>query len=270
MSFLDKLIYKTNYTKLNFFKTILFNFKLLPLKEAIKFPVFIYGKTDIYFLSGNVVFNRCKVKKGMVKMGYNKEYLGAESRSLIILEPNSTLVFNGKCEFSNGYLLRVGKRGHLSLGNNCFFGSSTKIVCINKISIGGFSRVAFESQIIDSDFHYLYNLKEETIGFRDKSIEIGAYNWIGNRTSISKGVKTKDYTIVGKSSLLTKDYSILSDNYCVLAGQPAKLITSNLRRIFSVGIENDIFEQRNEKVDENFDRELILKIKKHFEIIDTI
>ena len=33
---------------LNIYKTILVNFKLFPLKEALKFPIFVFGKLKIF------------------------------------------------------------------------------------------------------------------------------------------------------------------------------------------------------------------------------
>ncbi|KGK29317.1 hypothetical protein [Cellulophaga sp. E6(2014)] len=237
----DKILYKWQYSKLNLLKTVIFNFRTMPLRIAIKFPVLLYGKVDLYLLKGKVEFHKCKVKRGMIKMGMNKEYLGInKGASLFVLQENSKLIFYGNCEFSSNFLVRTGKEATLKIGENTFFGSTIKLVCINKITISEGSRIAFESQIIDSDFHYTYNLEKKEVKPREKEIYIAAYNWIGNRTTISKGTITKPYTIIASSSIANRDYTKVEDDYLVLGGQPAKQIAKNIRRIYPMNIETKL------------------------------
>ena len=249
---LDKIIYKLNYSRLNILKTLLFNFRTMPFKVAIKLPVFLYGKVDIYSLKGKVEFHDCEINKGMVKMGMNKEYLGTVSgASLIVLNNNSKLIFQGPSEFSSNFLLRTGQGAHIEIGKDTFFGSSFKLVCIKKITIGEQTRIAFESQIIDSDFHFTYNLEERKVKPREREIIIGAYNWIGNRTTISKGTRTKPFTIVASSSIINRDYTKNKEEFVVLGGQPARLIANNIRRIYPLDLENklvQLFEEEIEKI----------------------
>ena len=243
VNFLDKVIFRLNYSKLNFIKTLLFNFRTMPFNVAIRLPVFLYGKIDTYYLKGKVEFQGCQVKRGLVRMGMNKEFLGTvKGSSLIVLEPYSKLIFKGKSEFSSNFLLRTGDGAELKIGKDTFFGSSVKIVCIKKVVIGNYTRIGFESQVIDSNFHYTYNVENKKVSPRENEITIGEYNWIGNRTTISKGARTKPYTIIASSSIVNRDYNILDDEYVVLAGQPAKVLAKNIRRIYSLELENKIFE----------------------------
>ena len=240
---LDKVMFRLNYSKLNIIKTLWFNFRTMPFKVALKLPVFIYGKLDTYVLKGEVVFQDCEVKRGMVKMGQNKEFLGTvKGASLIVLYPNSKLIFTGNSEFSSNYLLRTGEGAELKIGKDTFFGSSVKLVCIKKIVIGHCSRIGFESQLIDSNFHYTYNLEKKNVSPREGEINIGDYNWIGNRTTISKGTSTNPFTIIANSSIVNRDYTTIEDEYVVLAGQPAKVLAKNIRRIYDLELENGIFE----------------------------
>lgn len=61
-----------------------------------------------------------------------------------------------------------------------------------------------------------------------------------NRTSITKGSKTKDFSIICAGSLMNKDYTQNEENFIMLGGSPAKVLTSGLKRIFSTEIEKDI------------------------------
>lgn len=174
----------------------------------------------------------------IAKMSINNEFLGFKNAdSLFILRENSKLNFEGPSEFSSKFLVRTSSNAELSIGKNTFFGSTVKLIGIYKISFGEGTRIAFESQVIDSDFHYIYNLDKKQVKPREKEITIGAYNWIGNRTTINKGAITKPFTIVTGSSIINKDYTVLEDKYVVLGGQPAKQIAKNIRRIYPLSIE---------------------------------
>lgn len=257
----DRLLYKLEYSKLNIFKTLIFNFRTMPFKTAMKFPVLLYGKIDLYILKGTVEFQNCEIKKGMIKMGMNKEYLSTvKGSSLFILDRNSKLIFNGISEFSSNFLVRTGKGARLTIGEGTFFGANTKLVCIKKISIGNQTRIGFESQIIDSNFHYTFNTEKKDLQPRDAEISIGNYNWIGNRTTISKGTSTNSFTIIANSSIVNKNYTKNIEPYIVLAGAPAKILTKNVRRVYDLELENKLNEHFI-KGDKFINEEFITKIE---------
>jgi acetyltransferase-like isoleucine patch superfamily enzyme len=241
MSLFDKIIYHWHYSKLNIVKTILVNFKTLPFSHAIKFPIFIYGGLDIYFLLGKVEFHKCEVTKGMIKMGFNKEYLGIDKRkSLLILKRNAKLNFYGNCEFSSNFLIRIEEDAQITLGKNTFFGNSMKMVALKNITIGNYTQFAFESQILDSDFHYLHDITKDELRTRDLEVIIGEYNWFGNRTTVLKGTKTKPYTTVASGSITKGNFLNTNGEYLLLAGNPAKLIAMDIKRIFPLITENNL------------------------------
>lgn len=263
MNISDKLIYHWHYSKLNVFKTILINFKTLPFNQAIKFPIFIYGNLDAYYLLGSIEFKDCDVRKGMIKLGANKEFLSTvKGASLIILSSGSKLIFEGPCEISSNFLLRLGENAELHFGSKVFLGSNVKTVCIKKISVGEGTRIGFESQLIDSDFHFVYNTDKKILNHREKEIIIGRYNWIGNRTSINKGCKTPEYSIIASSSILNRNYCNSESLMPFIGGAPAKIINNKLRRIFSLDIENEIIKYlREDGRIENLPKEIIRRIE---------
>ena len=55
----------------------------------------------------------------------------------------------------------------------------------------------------------------------NKPIEIGNHVWIGAKSTILKGTKIADGSVIGAGSLGT---GLLSDEKSIYAGQPAKLI----------------------------------------------
>lgn len=112
-----------------------------------------------------------------------------------------------------------------------------------KCVIGKYARIAFDSQFMDSDFHYMLNIEDGTVKNCTSFIEIGAYNWIGNRTTVKKGTVTPDYTIVAApNAMLSKDYTKICSPFPILAGCPAKQIASGYRRVFNIQTERDLTE----------------------------
>jgi len=261
VSIFDRILYKLEYSKLNILKTLIFNFRTMPFKVAIKLPIFLYGKIDLYLLKSEIEFQDCDIKRGMIKMGMNKDYLGThKGASVFILREDAKIIFKGQSEFYSNFLLRTGKGAELTIGKDTLFGNSVKLVCIKKIAIGEGTRIAFEGQVIDSNFHYIYNLDKEEVKPRETDISIGSYNWIGNRTTISKGARTNSFTIVASSSVLSRDYTKNEDKFVVLAGQPAKMVAQNMRRVYNLQLENELFEYFN-KGNENISEDLKRKIE---------
>lgn len=262
INLIDKIGYHLSQPKLNIFKTIYFNFRVLPFYQAMKLPIFFYGKVSFYWLKGDVKFQNTRIKRGMIKFGRNTEFMtGLKKSAFVLLSPGSLLIFEGPCSFGNDFILRLGDNSALRLGEYTFIGGNVKIICTKRITIGRYSRIAFESQLIDSNFHFIINTKNNTIKSRDKEIIIGAFNWIGNRSSISKGSRTKDNTIVTSGSLLNKDFTNHDEKYLIVGGSPGRVISTGKKRIYSAKLEriiieyfktNQTFEMRLKEFDDNY------------------
>ena len=73
--FLNKLCLRLEIVlqkkRINIFATIYINFRLLPLSQACLFPIYVYGKVNYVRLQGRCVFQKCKIIRGMVKIGRN-------------------------------------------------------------------------------------------------------------------------------------------------------------------------------------------------------
>lgn len=111
-------------------------------------------------------------------------------------------------------------------------GECVRTLVDTEVTIGDFTRITFGCLIIDSEFHFVLNIKNGMVGTTRFPIVIGKYNWIGNSSIIKKGTVTPDYTIVSNGSMLTKDYSDIPQ-YSILIGTPAKLKGSGFRRIYN-------------------------------------
>lgn len=84
------------------------------------------------------------------------------------------------------------------------------------IYIGNYVHFASNIGIISGN-HDVYNQMQHV----NQEVRIGDYCWIGMNVVILPGVVLETRTIVGAGSIVTKSFS---DGYCVLAGNPAKII----------------------------------------------
>lgn len=216
------------YLRVSILKTIYLNFSKLPFSQAILFPIIITRNVKFYSLNGEIKL-KGNIKTGMVRFGFFGEdtmYWKDESN---LLKLEGTLVLSHDISFANGIVVRVEKGAILEIDENVKISNKVKIICYESIRIKKNTRIAWESQIIDTSFHYIRNLQDGSLGQLNKPIKIGENNWIGNRSSIMKGAETPNFCIVASGSLVNKAMSI--DNYTIIAGTPAKLIKEGVYRV---------------------------------------
>ncbi len=107
-------------------------------------------------------------------------------------------------------LVIVGKGARVGHRPNCVIQGRGAVYIGNYVAIG-------PNSVIISGNHSLVNqddvVRKETI--------IGDYSWIASNCSILAGVVLGPRTVVGAGSVVTKSFP---DGYCVIAGNPAKII----------------------------------------------
>ena len=91
-------------------KTLYFNFRVLPLNQAVKIPILIHYNTKLINIHKNVVQLGCD-RFGTVRYGFGGTYgiqpIGSE-KNLIEFGDTARIVFNGKARFGKGTTIRVG------------------------------------------------------------------------------------------------------------------------------------------------------------------
>jgi len=225
--FLARWKHRFSYN-INVWKTIYVNFTFLPFKQAIHFPVFIYGKVKVYDHSGKIVIED-RIRSGMIHLGRNTDKFSASKGSALI-NITGKLIFQGAAVVSVDYVLNIF--GECIIGKYAGLGGEVKICCWSKITIGKSVRIGFESQIFDTNFHYIRNIETGRVDRRDRVVMIGNYCWIGNRTTLSKGTQLPDYSIVASSSLVNKNFGESNVESPLIVGQPANIVSSMRVRIF--------------------------------------
>lgn len=229
--------------KTNIIKTIYLNFKMLPFQQAVKLPIFIYGKIRFRSLKGKILIHS-DIHPGMIKIG-KRDYYVETTVPKSIWTINGTINFSGPINFLQGSYVLVSDNAILNFGTKqTVCGSNVKIICFEQITIGNKCGITWDCQIIDTSFHYTEDLSNGEIKPLTKPISLGNNVWIGNRTTISKGVILPDFTIVASNSLVNKDFSSIGEN-CLIAGLPAKLKLQNIRRVYNIKKQKELDKKFN-------------------------
>lgn len=230
--FLKKIVYRFRVIKgVNWYKSVILNFKTQQISKAIHFPILVYGKLKISKLTGKWILNG-PIEFGRVRIGYNSDQFSA-SKGSAMLNLTGKIICEGTFWCSVDVLLQVS--GKLELADGVFFGNSAKLRCNKYIYFGIGSRMVSECQAFDTNFHFTRDIHTGKIQKPDGEIIIGNFCWIGNRCTLSKGTKLPDYTMVASNSLCNKDFTDCEIVAPLIGGIPAKTIgTGGIVRVFDI------------------------------------
>jgi acetyltransferase-like isoleucine patch superfamily enzyme len=215
------------YLSVNWIKTIYFNFKVFPFSIAKKLPVFFYGKVKFNDLNGTVLINS-EISKAMIGFGQRFEK-GTVEKGISEISISGKLIFNGNAHIGKDFKIFIEKKSECEFGYMSCLGSDVKLICTDRIKIGDWTGIGFESQIIDSTIHPMIDLSTNMLLPLSKPIILGTHNAFSNRISIMAGTITPNYCVITSNSLLNKDYRNLGNNF-LIGGIPAKLIKNNYTR----------------------------------------
>ncbi len=202
-------------------KSIYVNFRLLPFKEAIFLPIMVSRKTKLRALSGKAHLN--KIKTGIVRIGFGGTDMMDYRYDRSVLKITGDIYFQGKTKIGIGAKIMVS--GKLILGNNFDITGDTMIICAKEIQIGNNTMIAWQSILMDTDQHAIYDINDNMIN-QDKKITIGNNVWIGAKSFILKGSKIPNGCIVGANTTVSK---VFSQEKTIIAGSPAGVLKENIR-----------------------------------------
>jgi Acetyltransferase (isoleucine patch superfamily) len=193
---------------------------MFPLRTAIKLPVFIANNVRVRNYSGKIILPKCDCKTALVRIGYhyNQECDTASMHTYLSLKKGCELVFIGEAHIGQGANISLNEDAKLVLGNNFAISGTTKIICSKDISFGNDVQLAWDTLIMDSDSHKVYDEKGQYSNI-DKPIRFGNKIWVACHCLILKGTEITDNCVVGAGSVLSKKFDIPNR---LIVGNPAK------------------------------------------------
>lgn len=204
-------------------KTIYFNLKYFPFKQAIRLPVYLSNKVYLRKLSGKIVLD-CPVERGLIKIGFGNVGIFDDKMSRTIWEVSGTVIFKGRANFGHGSKISVGEEGELIIGKDFDITAESSIIATSKISIGDNCLFSWNIQIMDTDFHDILDNTGAVINC-SKPVNIGNNVWICSNCIVLKGSDIPDNCVVGAMSLVNR---ALEDAGCVYAGNPIRLVKKDI------------------------------------------
>lgn len=211
--------------RISIVKTLYFNFKYFDFKTALKLPVFLSGKVDLYCANGSVQIVG-KPYTGMFKFGISE--IGTIDRKYErrMLELNGVLKVHGKVSIGAGSRISVDEGGLLELGDNFSISGRTTINANKHITFGNDCMLSWDIMIMDTDYHKIIDNNGNHLN-PAKPITIGNHVWIGSRVVILKGVSVENNVVLAANSTLTRTVNGCN---CIIGGNgpQAKIIKQEI------------------------------------------
>lgn len=204
-------------------KTLYFNFKYFSLKTAIKLPVLVSHNTKLSCVKGMVVID-APIKFGMINIGYSDVEIFDKERSRTIWSVTGKIIFRGVANIGHGSKVLVAETGVIEFGHNFWITAESQLICHENIKFGEDVLMSWQCLIMDTDYHKVF-IENECINVNSPII-IGDHVWIGCRTTILKGSKIADNTVVAATSTVCNTFEASN---CLIAGVPAKVKKKNIK-----------------------------------------
>jgi acetyltransferase-like isoleucine patch superfamily enzyme len=200
-------------------KTVIFNLRCLPLRQALHLPVLVSHRVALFDLRGSVTIEG-RVRTGMVLLGFGEVGAFDFKRERSVWQVAGTVVFQGPARLGNGFKLSVADTGAVDFGPDFVLSAESQLVSRESITFGRGCLISWDVLVLDTDFHPLVTDGSEPAA-PQAPIVFGDRVWVGARSSILKGVSLADDTVVAAGSVVARSEP---QSNVILGGNPAKVI----------------------------------------------
>lgn len=218
MSFFRKI------SKINL-RSIILNFYLLPLNQAIHLPILIEKNVKIQVHRGSIVLNG-SVYTGMLQVGYNTVGTidSRRDKSILQIYKGGKLICSGKTvRFGAGSNISIGENGCIKCIGEFNVSARSTFIVHRMLNIGNNVLISWDCLFMDTDFHKITSVGN--IINAPEEITVGDNVWIGCRCTVLKGAVISSGSIIAAGSLINKKF--FTENV-ILAGVPAKIVKHNI------------------------------------------
>ena len=215
-----KVIQK-RFFRINWLKTLYYNLKALPLRQAARIPIIIGYNVKIRKM-GKINLSSL-ASPGLISIGVIKIDRWESNADKIIISNYGTIHIEGRVKIHPGVRLVVYPQAQLLMGNRVLLGSMTKLICCRSITLGSDVRISWNCQVFDSDFHFLSNKGKGKIYKRTLPVTIESDTFVGNNVTIGKGTHLAKGTVVSCCSKVAGDFSQGGEGQ-LLTGNPATCV----------------------------------------------
>lgn len=206
-------------------KSLYYNFKYLPIKQACFIPIVIAkgvtiegkGKITIIEWDG-------KSHPGIYIGGRTLKWMPRSKHNPTVLQIDGKLSIRPSFYFGSGGGIEVSEGAVLSFENGFNATGRCNIICRHKIQFGKDVLVSWDTYFMDSDQHSVLD-NDYNVSNYDASVVIGNHVWIASNVSVLKNSYISDQTVVGSNTLIK---GIFKEEKVMLAGSPARICKRNI------------------------------------------
>lgn len=134
-------------------KTLVFNFKYFPVRDAIKLPIIVSHRVRLQKMNGSVEIDS-PIKFNMIRIGFHENPIFDQKNTYAVWNNEGKVSFSGNAYLGNGSC--IANFGALKLGNNFQMSGNSSIVCKSDISFGNDVLIGWNCTFIDGDAHKIY------------------------------------------------------------------------------------------------------------------
>lgn len=207
---------------LNFLYTLYFNFRYLPLNQAIHLPIWV--RTNLRQLKlkrGQIVLPNPKFKQVLIGGGKSPGLQACKAG--ILIAEGGKIVFRGKAVISQGTVLRCDRQAAIEFGRNFYCNSNCYMRSTNTISFGNDCSLGWNITLNTSDGHSVWHNGNKVQ--MEAPITIGNNVWITPHSSIAKGAHVSSNCIVAQGAVVTNKFT---EQNCIIGGIPAKVVAHGI------------------------------------------
>lgn len=215
-----------------FIPSIIFNFRFLPLKQAIRLPIWL-NKPHLYKMKAKIRIDASNIKPGMIKLGGFGGHIYPNNGIHLTLW-GGVIIFKGTCEIGNNSFIVLGKDAVVTFGDHFVASTSLKLVSFKNVEFGEYVRLGWGVIVMDTNFHPLYDMEKKKFKKAYGPIKIGNNNWISSQCKVLHSVETPHHCIFGFGSLVTRGCEF--ESYAVHGGSPLHVLSRNVERVIGQDI----------------------------------
>ena len=173
------------------------------LKES---KIIIHAENSVLIIGKNNKIKRTKLSvDGMNNEIKLLDKVEVEKSYFFINDSNSSIAIGEGTTFEGVKLNSQENNNKIQIGDNCMF--------------------SYNVEIRNTDSHPIFNENNEIINI-GKEVIIGNRVWIGEGTTVLKGVSIADGRVIGAKSLVTKN---IKEAGSISGGIPSKVIKENIK-----------------------------------------
>lgn len=202
-------------------RTIYFNFRYLPIAQAVRLPIWLATNVRVRNMYRGGIVIDAPARMAMIRVGFHQvDAICIYSlKTILNITKPGKWVLKGEAHVGHGAIIScVG--GVMTVGDNFAVSGSTSFVCYKEITIGRDVQFAWDSLVMDSDAHKIYTAEGNRMN-EDKPIIIGDKVWLACQNTLLKGTMIGNNCVVGACSLLNKEYT---EGGVIIAGSPARIV----------------------------------------------